>query len=121
MAATLPGLTQALGIMERSLPTTLRIFFRDESIPEISLPLTCEGGDDLYTLGNQEKEVVLPNGEKVLVYAEVASGVAGPDISFSIIQAERDFDVRCNGGLVVSYTTAKGLDVLCQIGTGGWE
>jgi hypothetical protein len=107
--------------MDDSLPTTLDIFFRDPAFPRTSLILRCGYDDGLYTVGESEQEVELPNGETILVYAEVAVGESGPDISLSIIQGGRDFDVRCSAGLIVSYTTEQGLDVLCQIGTGGWE
>ena len=103
------------------LPDHLRLFFRDESQQSVLLPLTHDPESGLHTVGDWEVDVELPNGETIKVYAEVGYHDGVADISLSIIQDGRDFDVRCLGGLIVNYTSAGGMDVLCQIGTGPWE
>ncbi|MFB9066666.1 hypothetical protein [Pseudofulvimonas gallinarii] len=104
-----------------TLPDHLRLFFRDESMQSVLLPLTRDEESGLCTVGDREVAVDLPNGETINVYAEVAEHEGVADISLSIIQDGRDFDVRCLGGLIVNYTSAGGMDVLCQIGTGPWD
>ncbi len=104
-----------------ALPDHLRLFFRDESLKSVLLPLNHDRESGLYTVGEWDVAVELPNGETMQVYAEVGDQDGVADISLSITQDGRDFDVRCLGGLIVSYTSAGGMDVLCQIGTGPWE
>lgn len=48
----------------------LRIFFRDEDLPELVIPLPELGGPDFLSLGG-DRPVNLPNGERIAVYAEV--------------------------------------------------
>ncbi len=98
--------------------TVLRIYFRDEDIPEIRLQM--EGNDEFWSL-DHEREVELPNGEIIEVYSEVGIDDNLADISVSVIQNGRDFDVRCGSGVIVCYQTEKNYDVLLQVGTGGWE
>jgi len=98
--------------------TVLRIYFRDDDIPEIHLQM--EGDDEFWSL-NHERELELPNGEKIEVYAEVGINEGLADISVSVIQNGRDFDVRCGSGVIVSYETESNFEVLLQVGTGGWE
>lgn len=100
--------------------TELRIFFRDEEIPEIRLPLEKAGPGEFYSLGS-ERKLTLPNGEFIEVYAEVSLDGAVPDISVSVIQGGRDLDIRCGSGVILSYETMNHFDVLLQVGTGAWE
>ena len=99
--------------------TKVRIFFRDESVPEIILPLSDEG-NGLYSLGF-EQEVKLPNEEIIKVYAEVRPNEKPVDITITVIHGDRELDIRCGAGVIVSYQTIEGIDVLIQIGTGAWE
>ena len=105
--------------MEPSL-THLRIFFRDEDMPELLLPIPRYGPDGFHSLGS-EQAVTLPNGEKIEVYAEVSLERSVPDILISVVQNDRNLDVRCGSGVIVSYETEGHLDVLLQIGTGAWD
>lgn len=98
----------------------LRIFFRDEEIPEISIRIPECAGPDFLCLGD-DVPVQLPNGEQIAVYAEVSPNRKVPDISLSVVEDGRVFGVRCGSGVVVAYTTKGDLDVLLQIGTGAWE
>jgi hypothetical protein len=98
----------------------LRIFFRDETIPEVSLPLQKLGESEFYTL-NSAQAITLPNGERIEVYAEVSLASVVPDISLSVIQNSRNFDVRCGYSLMISYETEAPFEVLFQIGSGAWE
>ncbi len=98
----------------------LRIWFRDESLPEINFTLTDDDGSGLYSLG-VERIVKLPNGENLEVYAETSLKEGIEDISISIIENERDLDIRCSKGVIVSYETISNIEVLFQIGTGAWE
>ena len=107
--------------MPERLLTILRIFFRDDEVPEISIPLERHLEEEFYTL-NSEREVVLPDGHSIMVYAEASlRNLDKPDVSLSIIEGDKSVDLRCCGGVIVSYTTATGRDVLLQIGTGAWE
>jgi len=100
--------------------TELRIFFRDEEIPEMVLPLERDGSSEFYSLGS-ERQLALPNGETIEVYAEANLAGSTPDVSVSVIQGGRDLDIRCGYGVIVSYETVEHFDVLLQIGTGAWE
>ena len=98
--------------------TVLRIYFRDEDIPELRLQM--EGDDGFWSL-DHERELDLPNGEKIEVYAEVGIKEDFADISVSVTQNGKNFDVRCGFGVIVSYETEKNFEVLLQVGSGGWE
>lgn len=98
----------------------LRIFFRDEDIPEIRIPIP-EYGDSGFRCLDADRPVRLPNGQQIAVYAEVSPDGAVPDISLSVIEDGRVFGVRCGHGVVVTYTTKDDFEVLLQIGTGAWE
>ena len=100
--------------------TVLRVFFRDEDIADILLPLEKAGTEECYSLGG-ERELTLPNGEVITVYAEVGLEGAVADILLTIIQGGRDLDIRCGNNVMVSYETEGHLDVLLQVGTGPWE
>lgn len=106
--------------MNKDKLKTTRIFFRDEDIPEILIPLESQGESGFYSL-ETEKKVSLPNGEAIEVYAEIRLNIEPIDISLSITEKGREFDIRCGNGVIVSYQTSGGLDVLFQIGTGAWE
>jgi hypothetical protein len=105
--------------MESSLKH-LRIFFRDENIPKMTLPLKKLGESEFYTL-NSEEVITLPNEERIQVYAEVSLAGSIPDISLSITQNSRNFEVRCGHSLMISYETEAPFEVLFQIGSGAWQ
>jgi hypothetical protein len=98
----------------------LRVFFRDETLPEIVIPIPEMGGPDFLSLGS-DRPLRLPNGEQIDVYAEVAPERPIPDVSLSIIEDGRIFGVRCGYGVVVTFMTKSEFEVLLQIGTGAWE
>lgn len=98
----------------------LRIFFRDEDLSDIVIPIPECGSRDFLSLGS-DQPVALPNGERIDVYAEVAPDRTIPDVSLSIVEDDRVFAVRGGLGVVVTYTTKGGLEVLLQVGTGAWE
>lgn len=100
--------------------TGLRVFFRDEDLADVLLPLEKAGTGEFYSLGS-EQDLTLPNGEVITVYAEVGLDGGVPDILLTIIQGGRDLDIRCGSGVIVSYETEGHLDVLLQVGTGAWE
>ncbi len=102
--------------------TKLRIFYRNESTPEFVFSLVDNDNSGCYALGQGlEQNVELFNGENIEVYAEVRSDQDPIDISLCISQAGRDLDIRCGAGIIVSYETVEGIDLLFQIGTGTWE
>ncbi len=105
--------------MEHST-TQLRIIFGDDDIPEIVIVIAKLSDPEFYSLGT-EQLVTLPNGEVLDVYAEVSLAGAAADISLSIIEDGRLSAIRCGSGLVFSYTTRGGLELLFQIGTGPWD
>ena len=84
------------------------------------VPLPELGGPDFLSLGS-DQPVRLPNGEQVEVYAEVGLAGPRPDVSLSVVEYGRVFGVRASWGVVVTFTTVGGLEVLLQIGTGAWE
>ena len=106
--------------MNRSSKTQLRIFFQDDGSPEFNIPIPLYGGEEFYSLGN-DQEVVLPNGEVLKVYVEVSLAMQPNNILLTIQEGEKSLDVRCGEFVVVGYQTNKNLYVLFQIGTGTWE
>ena len=98
----------------------LRVFFRDEDLPDIVIPIPGYPGPDFLSLGS-DRPLLLPNGEQIDVYAEVAPKRPIPDVSLSIVEDGKVFGVRCGYGVVVTYTTKGEFEVLLQIGTGAWE
>jgi hypothetical protein len=98
----------------------LRIFFRDQDLPDIIIPIPESGGPSFLSFGS-DKLIRLPNGEQIDVYAEVAPELPIPDVSLSIVEDGRIFGVRCGYGVVVTYMTKSEFEVLLQIGTGAWE
>lgn len=98
--------------------TVLRIYYRDEEIPELRLQMA--GENDSFSLGH-DREVELPNGEKIEVYAEVGIENEITHLVLSVIQNDRVFAVRCSSGAVISYETERNFEVLLQVGTGEWE
>ena len=55
------------------------------------------------------------------MYADVATGRAITDLSFSVVEDGRVFGVRCCDGVIVTYTTKGGLEVSLEIGSGAWD
>ena len=52
---------------------------------------------------------------------EIVIPIIIADVSLSIIEDGRLSAIRCGSGVVFSYTTRSGLDILFQIGTGPWD
>jgi hypothetical protein len=105
--------------MEPSI-TRLRVISGDDDFPEIVITIPKFSDPEFYSLGT-EQMVTLPNGEVLDVYAEVSLARAIADISLSIIEDGRLSAIRCGSGLVFSYTTRSGVELLFQIGTGPWD
>lgn len=84
----------------------LRIFFRDEDVPEIVIPLPELGGPDFLSLGS-DTPVRLPNGERIAVYAEVAPKRPRPDVSISVVEDGRVFGVRGHQGWTGSPASSR--------------
>lgn len=107
---------------EKALHMTpeLRITFGDDDIPEIVIAIPKISTPEFYSLGT-EQLVTLPNGEVLDVYAEVSLATAVADVSLSIVENGRLSAIRCGSGLVFSYTTRGGIELLFQIGTGPWD
>src|SRR5262245_34149433 len=103
----------------RRTQTALQVSFRDERIPRINVQLVRLGGS--YT---KEVPVTLPNGEELCISAEVFDPDSGrPDVS---VDTRNKADtawcsVRCTSGLLVSYVSPGGCEVLLQVGTGPWD
>jgi hypothetical protein len=99
----------------------LRIFLREEDTPEIVIPIPEVSARQKFYSLDTERDVVLQNGEKIRVYAEISLLRTIPDVSLSILEGDKCVDVRCGEGVVVGYQTNGGLYALFQIGSGGWE
>lgn len=101
---------------------TLTVRFRDERIKPLKkrLPLDEDGG---FEGGVTFK---LPNGEKIEVFASGGEGddeMPESDVLIGI-QGENErtsCTVRCCSGVIVSYVTPSGFEILAQMGTGPWE
>lgn len=99
--------------------TTLYVSFRDGSIPSFEVPLLRETTDEPFTT---ETAINFPNGKNIEVYVEVFSSDAVPDVSLYITEDDIDIcGLRCESGVVLSYVTKFGYEVLLQVGTGPWE
>ena len=98
----------------------LRIIFGDDDLPEIVIAIPKISDPEFYSMG-KEQLVTLPNGEVLDVYAEVSSASTVSDVSLSIVEDGRLSAIRCGSGLVFSYTTCGGLELLFQVGTGPWD
>jgi hypothetical protein len=96
----------------------ITVAFRDESIPTVRAKLTrVLVGPYTRTL-----TVKLPKGPPIEVYAEVFDPEMSPDVSIYITESdEQPCGLRCTSGVVVSYVTRSGYEVLVQVGTGPWE
>ncbi|WP_431095556.1 hypothetical protein [Polaromonas aquatica] len=103
-----------------SSTTQLRITFGDDDLPEVLIAIPKMSDPDFYSLGT-EQLLTLPNGEILDVYAEVSLASVVADVSLSIVEDGRLSAIRCGSGLVFSYTTRGGLELLFQIGTGPWD
>lgn len=98
----------------------LRITYPEDDAKDLVIPLSAFEGGNFLSLSS-DLPIELPNGETIAVYAEVAPNRAIPDISVSVVEDGRVFGVRCGYGVVVTYSTKSGYEVLLQIGTGAWE
>lgn len=106
--------------MDLGMAPELRIQFGDDDLPEIVIPIPKMSDPEFYSVG-PEQLVTLPNGEVLDVYTEVSLASAVADVSLSIIEDGRLSAIRCGSGLVFSYTTQGGLELLFLIGTGPWD
>jgi len=100
----------------------ISIAFRDERIPTrvVDLKMSAISGVSSFETPGDIK-VPLPGGGEIFVSAEVFPG-STPDVSISVLEGDEiTCAVRCTSGVVVSYQTRSGVDVLLQIGTGPWE
>lgn len=98
---------------------TLYVSFRDASIPSYEVPLLRETTDEPFTT---ETTINFPNGKNIEVYVEVFLSEEFPDVSLYVTEDDTDIcGLRCESGVVLSYVTRFGHEVLLQIGTGPWE
>lgn len=98
----------------------IRVCFADDDLEDLLIPLEAQS-DPRSLSSDVDVPITLPSGEKIAVYAEVGLEVEIADVSLSVVEDNRVTAVRCGRGVVLSYTTIKGTEVLLQVGTGAWE
>jgi hypothetical protein len=106
--------------MNPGMAPELHITFGGDDLPEVAIAIPKMSDPEFYSLGT-EQLVTLPNGEVLDVHAEVSLASAVADVSLSIVEDGRLSAIRCGSGLVFSYTTRGGLELLFRIGTGPWD
>ena len=102
--------------------TFLSVAFSDEEIPTTTIDLVRSplDGVDAYETP-EDVAVALPGGGEIHVSAEVYLGTT-PDVSISVLEGDHcTCAVRCTSGVVISYVSRSGVEVLIQVGTGPWE
>jgi len=104
---------------------TMRIFFVDESVPDIVVPLVSDGRFIVpadrgpFTA---EVPVQMPNGHSVTVYAEVHDWETAPDVSIQVDVDEDEYcSMRCTSGAILNYLTRSGCEIFVQVGSGPWD
>ena len=98
---------------------TLYVSFRDESISSFKVELVLDAEGESYTT---ETTIEFPNGKSIEVYVEVFTTGEYPDVSLYVTEDNEDIcGLRCESGVILSYVTRFGYEVLLQVGSGPWE
>lgn len=109
----------SIGLMTDPL-RLIRVSFGDEDDEDLAIPIVEQGALRFLSTGD-DVPVTLPNGETIAVYVEVGLSEDVADVSMSVVEGGRVTAVRFGRGVVLSYTTNGGYEILLQVGTGAWE
>ena len=95
----------------------IRVSFGDEDDEDLAIPIVEQGAPRFLSTGD-DVPVTLLNGETIAVYAEVGLSEDVADVSMSVVEGGRVTAVRFGRGVVLSYTTNGGYEILLQVGLG---